>query len=201
MAKDFQKFFSKELKKTITESARRVCVEVMNDLAKKGPAYSGEFSSAWYAVPPGTEPGGPRSTGRVYKYDLRNVPKSKFKSKGAYYELVNGAEYAPVALDLEESIFIGQYETYIDADGKERRGDKIPPVGRIVEIGSRPSEPHIRGNVGSGGGDPTAVSTAELDWYNTYTSGGGMKIALARGVQLGFREGPLSGQSGQGFSE
>ena len=197
MAKDFEKFFSKELKKTITDSARRVCVEVMNDLAQKGPAYSGEFSSAWYAVPPGTEPGGPRSSGKVYKYDLRNVPKAKFKSKGAYYELVNGADYAPIALDLEEGVFIGQYETVIGADGKEKRGDKIPPVGKVVATGSRPNDPHIRGDLSGTGSSSAAVSTAELDWYNTYTSGGGLKISLERGVKLGFRDGPLSGR---GFS-
>ena len=69
MAKEFDKFFKKDLKKAFTKASRRVCVEIMNDLAQKGPAYSGEFSSAWYAVPPGTEPGGPRSTGKVYKYD------------------------------------------------------------------------------------------------------------------------------------
>jgi hypothetical protein len=198
MGKDFRNFFRKDLKKTVTEASRRVCVEIMNDLAQKGPAYSGEFSSAWYAVPPGTEPGGPRGTGKVYKYDLRNVPKSKFKSKGAYYEIVNGADYAPIALDLEEGVFIGQYEEVINADGtKEKR--KIPPVGKIVETGSRPKGPHIRGNVRDVGLEPSAVSTAELDWYNTYTSGGGLKISLDRGATLGFRDGPLSGRSGRGF--
>ena len=198
MAKEFSNFFKKDLKKTITETSRRVCVEIMNDLAQKGPAYSGEFSSAWYAVPPGTEPGGPRGTGKIYKYDLRNVPKTKFKSRGAYYELVNGADYAPIALDLEEGTFIGQYETTIGEDGKEVRR-KIPPIGKIVETGSRPKEPHLRGDVRDVGLAPTAVSTAELDWYNTYTSGGGLKISLDRGAKLGFRDGPLTGKPGVGF--
>jgi len=197
MAKEFDKFFKKDLKKTFSKASRRVCVEIMNDLAQKGPAYSGEFSSAWYAVPPGTEPGGPRSTGKVYKYDLRNVPEAKFKSKGTYYEIVNGADYAPIALDLEEGVFIGQYEEVINADGtKERK--KIPPVGKIVDTGSRVDEPHIRGEF-TGTGKPTGVSTAPLDWYNTYTSGGGLKISLDRGATLGFRDGPLSGRSGRGF--
>ena len=39
---------------------RKAAVEVMNNLAEQGPAYSGDFSSAWYAVPTGQAPGGPR---------------------------------------------------------------------------------------------------------------------------------------------
>jgi len=197
MAKEFSNFFKKDLKKTITETSRRVCVEIMNDLAQKGPAYSGEFSSAWYAVPPGTEPGGPRGTGKVYKYDLRNVPKSKFKSKGAYYEIVNGADYAPIALDLEEGVFIGQYEEVINTDGTKVKR-KIPPVGKNVQTGSRVDGPHRRGEL-AGTGRPTAISTAPLDWYNTYTSGGGLKISLDRGAKLGFRDGPFTGKPGVGF--
>lgn len=201
MAKAFDKFFRDELEGKVTDAARQVTVNIMNDLAQKGPAYSGEFSSAWYAVRENEEAGGPRGTGKIYKYDLRNVPKTRFKPQGRYYEIVNGSEHALIAMDLEEGIFVGQYEiTGYDEDGKEIR-QKIPPVGRVVDVGARPSGPHLRGNLGDSGDSPYAISTAPLDWYNTYTSGGGMKIALARGVRLGFREGPLSGQPGQGFSE
>lgn len=180
MARDFEKFFKKDLQKVAVDSARHVAVEIMNGLVKAGPAYSGTFSSAWYAVEPGQEPGGPRSTGSQYLYTLRNTPKNKFKS-GTYYEIVNGASYAPQALDLEEGRFRSQYD---------ENGDIVIPVKDPVAVGKRTG--NKRGQVRSGTG--FAVSTAELDWYNTYTSGGMMQRDLEKGVKLGFRQGPFGGK-------
>jgi hypothetical protein len=83
MAKDFKHLLN-DLKEVVANGARQAAVEIMNGLAEQGPAYSGQFSSAWYAVEPGQNPGGPRSAGNtIYKYDLRNVPRSKFRT-GVY---------------------------------------------------------------------------------------------------------------------
>lgn len=177
-----------DLKKIIVASARTAAVEIMNTLSEIGPAYSGQFSSAWYAVEPGQQPGGPRSTGgETYTYDLRNVPASRFKS-GTYYQIVNGASYAAQALDLEEGVFRTQY------DGS---GNIVDPVKDPVAVGKRTGQK--RGQVSSGPG--FAVSTAPLDWYVTYTSGGAMQRDLANGVKIGFRQGPGGGSvPGKGFS-
>ena len=105
MAKDISKLFD-DLKELVTDAARTASVEIMNGLVEAGPGFSGQFSSAWYAVEPGKNPGGARSAGNfIYKYDLRNVPKARFRA-GTYYEIVNGIDYAPQALDLEEGRFI-----------------------------------------------------------------------------------------------
>jgi hypothetical protein len=176
-----------DMKAIVTNSARHAAVEMMNDLVTAGPGYSGQFSSAWYAVLPGQAPGGPRSTGgRLYKYDMRNVPIARFKS-GVYYEIVNGADYAPQALDLEPGFFIGQEEDPI----------KTPVTGGRGQ-GSRTGS--YRYNVTSGDGD--AFSTAPKDWYVTYTQGGMLQRSLANGVKIGFREGPKGSTtaSGEGFA-
>jgi len=188
MARDF-KDLSKDLKDLVTQSARQASVEIMNGLVEAGPGYSGQFSSAWYAVEPGTAPGGPRSSGtNLYKYDLRNVPATRFKS-GTYYEIVNGADYAPQALDLEEGVFRTQYDS---------NGDILEPVKDPVNIGSRTGQ--LRGQVSSGPG--FAVSTAPLDWYVTYTNGGAMQRDLGNGVRIGFRQGPSGGRvPGRGFGQ
>jgi hypothetical protein len=187
MAKDFKNLLD-DMKELVTHSARTAAVEIMNSLAEEGPAYSGQFSSAWYAVEPGQQAGGPRSAGNnIYKYDLRNVPKARFRS-GTYYEIVNGADYAPQALDLEE----GRFETQYDTDG-----NILEPLKTPVAIGRRTGP--RRGQVSSGAG--FAVSTAPLDWYVTYTSGGAMQRDLGNGVRIGFRQGPRGGNvSGTGFS-
>ena len=192
MARPFDALFKqmrKDMRGAVTQSARYAAVEMMNEMAQRGPAYSGAFSSAWYAIPPGTEPGGPRRTGSIYKYDLRNVPTRRF-TQSTYYEIVNGADYAPQALDLEEGLFVSQ---------RDSAGDLIDPVKNPVAggkgKGSRTGQ--RRGNVSSGTGD--AISTAPLDWYVNYTSGGGLTRALEQGVKLGFRQGPFGGQSTSGF--
>ena len=186
MARDFKNLLN-DLKEIVSNSARQSAVEIMNSLAQQGPAYSGQFSSAWYAVEPGQEPGGPRSNGNnVYKYDLRNVPKAKFRT-GTYYEIVNGASYAAQALDLEE----GRFRTQYDSSGNIKE-----PVKDPVSVGKRTGS--IRGQVSSGEG--FSVSTAPLDWYVTYTSGGAMRRDLANGVTIGFRQGPKGGNApGTGF--
>lgn len=179
MTRDFKHLLN-DMKQIVTNSARTAAVEIMNGLVDAGPGFSGQFSSAWYAVEPGQSPGGPRSAGNfMYKYDLRNVPKTRFRS-GTYYEIVNGADYAPQALDLEEGRFI-------------RIGDPIKtPVAEGSRYGSR------RGQVSDGDGQ--SVSTAPLDWYNTYTNGGAMQRDLGNGVKLGFRQGPRGGSApGTGF--
>jgi len=187
MARDFKHLLN-DLKEVVTTGARHAAVEIMNSLAEQGPAYSGQFSSAWYAVEPGQTPGGPRSAGNnIYKYDLRNVPKTKFRT-GTYYEIVNGADYAPQALDLEEGRFQTQYD---DA------GNILEPLKTPVAVGTRTGPK--RGQVSNGEG--FAVSTAPLDWYVTYTNGGAMQRDLGNGVRIGFRQGPRGGTpSGTGFS-
>ena len=179
-----------DVSESVKKSLRQASVEIMNGLVKSGPAYSGEFSSAWYALPPGQSPGGSRSKGKEYRYDLRNVPKAKFKElkPGAYYEIVNGMDYAPQALDLEE----GRFRSQRDDDGKI-----IPPIKRnpVVEGGRRTG--YFRGQVTEAKGGE-AISTAQQDWYNNYIRGGGMERDLGQGVKLGFRDGPLGTKKGFG---
>ena len=159
----------------------------MNDLVAAGPGYSGQFSSAWYAVLPGQAPGGPRSTGgRLYKYDMRNVQISRFKS-GVYYEIVNCADYAPQALDLEPGFFRRQEEDPI----------KTPVAGGRGQ-GSRTGS--YRYNVTSGDND--SFSTAPKDLYVTYIQGGMLQRSLGNGVKICFREGPKGSTTapGEGFA-
>jgi hypothetical protein len=63
--------------------------------------------------------------------------------------------------------------------------DEFGPIKKPVKEGSRSGGLTKRGDINSGIGE--AKSTAELDWYVTYTSGGGMQKALATGVKLGFK--------------
>ena len=120
------RFLVKDIEEATVQATQEACVEIMNGLVEAGPGYTGEFSSAWYAVPQGTAPGGPRATGRLYRYDKRNVPKVRFRA-GTLYEIVNGASHANEAMDLVEGRFIRQ----------EKRPLKDPPEAEGTRFGDR----------------------------------------------------------------
>jgi len=166
MARDI-KFLVKDIKKATVQAARTTCVKIMNGLVEAGPGYSGEFSSAWYALERGATPGGPRSSNRLYTYDLRNIPVTRFNASGTWYEIVNGAEHAAEAMDLVPYVY-GDFE-----------GEAIKPQ----KLGYR-AEGATRGDLSGGKGPNT--STAPQDWWPTYNAGGALSKDLAKGVREGF---------------
>jgi hypothetical protein len=180
MARNQIRFLVEEIEEVVVQAAREASVRIMNSLAERGPVWSGSFSSAWYAVPEGGTPGGPRSEGKVYKYDLRNVPKRRFSAASkTYFQIVNGAAHAGLAMDMDEGIFKAQSEP-IDLSR--------------VEFGRRPRAPETsrRGAIGSG--ESIARRTAPLDWYENYVQGGGLQKDLNLGVSKAF-----SSTRGKGF--
>jgi len=166
MARDI-KFLVKDLQDATVKAARQASVEIMNGLVAAGPGYTGEFSSAWYAVEKGQSPGGPRSSDGLYRYDLRNVPSTRFKSSGTWYEIVNGSSYAAEAMDLVPY-------TYEDFD-------KQQPVKPQTTGYRRPGA--TRGDLRGRGPN---TSTADADWWPAYNVGGGLSKDLATGVRRGF---------------
>lgn len=161
------KFLIKDIEDATVYAARTACVQIMNNLVEAGPAFTGEFSSAWYAVPKGDQAGGPRKNSGLYKYDLRNVPKTKFKAVGTWYEIVNTAPHAAEAMDLVPY-------TYEDFTGTA-----IKPQKR----GFRPTNGTRGQLVGSSGPN---TRTAPPDWWFTFNAGGKLDQALAIGIKNGF---------------
>ena len=60
-----------ELMAKINDGARNAAVQVMNDLGKKGPVWSGEFRDSWIAV--SKQKGGSTASSCSYPYNLSNV--------------------------------------------------------------------------------------------------------------------------------
>ena len=168
------KKMSRALLEQVNEAAREATVRVMNDLAEKGPEWSGDFKNSWMAIPAGKGASG--STGGEYPYTIDDVPKLSTNlaemRRVTKFRIENRQPYAPYALDLEEGVFRG-----------DRKGNF--PIGKVVAKGSRPT-PGKRGNVKGGGGE--ATSTAELDWYRTYLKGGAMQKAIVDGVRAGLKK-------------
>ena len=180
MAKRDIQFLVRDLEALTIQGAAEAAVEIMNALVTAGPGYTGDFSSSWYTIAPGKSAGGPRNSSGLYKYTLRNVPKTKFKTTGVY-SIVNTSPYAAEAMDLVPY----------------SKGDNIPDrVVTTKDITTGTREPGAtRGEVT---GDGSATSTAPADWWFTFGRGGGLSSSLAKGFKRGFKQ-PLRFGKAQGF--
>jgi hypothetical protein len=157
----------------INQACRHAAVEIMNDLGRLGPAYTGNFRDSWLAIPVGQGASG--TAGGDYPYQISDVPNLSLTRREVgrvtKFTIENTQPYAAIALDLEEGYFYPP--------------DEFGPIKKPVQEGNRATGPTKRGAVTSGTGE--AKSTAELDWYVNYINGGGMQKALATGVKLGFK--------------
>ena len=167
------RFLTDDLMAEINNGVRNAAVQVMNDLAKKGPVWSGEFRDSWIATSK-QKTGGSASSGS-FPYNLSNIPQLSLKQKQQVkkIEITNTSKWAKYALDLEAGRFFPTKE-------------QPNPKGDIVKSGKRNiTTTTFRGDITSG--DGKARITAPLDWYSNYLKGGEFKQSLGRGLQMGFK--------------
>lgn len=183
-----------DIRNRINLAARRAAAEIMNQLAEKGPAYSGKFRDSWRAIPAGSGASGNR--GGKYPYQTSDVPslsKSlKEVRRATVFTIENIAEYAAVALDLESP---DEAPFYVNPG--------IDPIGGIeagVIKGRRYGA--IRGQVRKFNADdyrqmkedrkvgasvrPPNISTAKLNWYTNYMRGGQVDKEIERAFKFAF---------------
>lgn len=173
----------KEALRVLSRGIQSAVITSMNGLAQAGPAWSGEFSSAWDFVPDGEGGRPPRGDGAVYTYSKKDVNITrieKFLNSGVTrFEIVNTSEHANIAIDAEPAIF-------------KQIGDPVKPN---IYTGWRPTSDSgkqvesIRGDLDSATfQDGTAgTATAPYDWYVTYTRGGKLILDFGKGFSAGFR--------------
>tara|TARA_Y100000592_G_scaffold1344_1_gene2112 strand:- start:37 stop:633 length:597 start_codon:yes stop_codon:yes gene_type:complete len=157
----------------INDGVRNAAVQVMNDLAEKGPVWSGKFRDSWIAISKQKE--GASASNGSFPYNLNNVPQLSLKQKEQVkkIEITNTSKWAKYALDLVEGRFFPPKE-------------QPDPKGEIVKSGKRDiTSTTFRGDISSG--DGKAKITAPLDWYSTYLKGGEFKQSLEEGLKMGFK--------------
>jgi hypothetical protein len=176
--KNIKKKIGDEARLQINRVAREATKEVMNGLAEEGPVWSGRFRDSWVAEGKGSKTKG----GKVgsYPYSLWNVPKLsitlKELNRAKRIEIRNTTTYAAIAMDKEPGIF----------QIKNKQGSFITnptPVKNksgYLQRGTRVSG--LRGDIEGGSGNNR--STAPLDWYKNFISGGKYTQALERGIRL-----------------
>lgn len=159
---------NREIRRRTQSAARHAAAEIMNDLAKAGPNWSGEFANSWTADAPGVGKG-PQGS---YPYTIRDTPALPDTvaavARNPKLLISNTTSYALQAMDLEEGVFINP--------GTE-------PQGNIVLEGKRFGR--MRTDIAPAE-EATSRATAPQDWFNTYVSGGSMQASLANGVKIAF---------------
>ncbi len=178
--------YNLEQRRKVNATARNVAVKIMNDLAKAGPEWSGDFKNSWQAVALGEGSKAGKSGGFPYK--IGNIPRLSTEKKEIQrankLEITNTSKWAKYALDLEEGRFTPpNFPRPKDPDRPEN------PKGKVVQTGRRdPDSPTLRGQISGSGG---AQITAPLFWYNKYLNGGGLQKSVEAGVKLGSKRNPL----------
>ena len=174
--------FSDQQKKDLNESIRRAALEIINDLAEKGPEWDGTFKNSWVVSPLG---GNGVSKGGRYPYKLSNIPKLSIKKeqflRANKFEISNvatnsmGVRYAEYAMDLKPGRFT--------PPNFPRLEKGVDPKGNVVKTGKRDiSRETFRGEIS--GGDGNSRITAPLDWYTTYMKGGGLQKSIGKGLKF-----------------
>lgn len=172
--------FNLEKRRELNKTVRTVAKQIMNDLAKAGPEWSGEFKNSWEAIPLGE--GSKIGKSGSYPYKLSNIPRlsdtKKAVQKANKLQITNTSEWAEYALDIKEGRFFPPK-------------DKPNPKGDIEATGKRDvSTTTLRGQIS--GGDGKARITAPLFWYNKYLiDKGGLQKSVEAGIKLGFKRNPL----------
>ena len=162
------RFMTEDIIRVINNGIRDAALEIVNELAEIGPDWDGNFKNEWVV---NAIEGGVTGKG-TYPYTLDDIPELPVTKKSIgrvkKYEIVNESEYAPYALDLVAGRFSPHFaDNATPNKAPEDRGKR--DITRETFRGELTSEP------GQG------QSTAELDWYNKYTGGGGLQKSLKTG--------------------
>lgn len=162
------------IRERINRSTRIVAQSIMNDLAEKGPATTGAFRDSWKAEAVTGGKNNPSSSG--YPYKIQDIPlvdiSAKTMNTVSLFRIFNMTPYADIAMDLKPGRF-------------QKREDPIGGIEFGVAYGSRDQSPNFRGAVTEGTGKKN-YSTAELDWYTNYVSGGEMSSTTGRVLRREF---------------
>jgi len=166
----------------IDKAARTAAKNVMNDLADRGPEYTGIFKDSWRAKV--IETG--RQREGEYPYSILDIPKILPDKSTAFdmkvkkipkLEIYNTQPYQEYALDLKR----GKFRPDVYANGQP-----IPPIGKVVKQGGRGNNTVFRGEFVNNAG--TGKSTARPNWFRTYIKGAKFRSSIEKGVRLGFTE-------------
>jgi len=160
---------------TLSRDIRKGAEKIVSELQEAGPLYSGKFSNSWAIETSGGSKSNPsQAEGPPQKVTAPFLSGKELWSKPEFkYNIYNVDPDAGIAIDYEQGV------TGTDGNFRDPGEDPLQDESKI-ERGQRLQ--NIRGNIAEGEG--VNLSTAPLDWYDTYLEGG----ALDKTIKLNFQE-------------
>ena len=153
--------------------------DVVADLQKLGPGWSGRFSNSWrISTPTGTQTGGTGQLGKPVPVQAPTLTGKDVRSKllGSPFKIDNTASYADIATDLKPGTFTNP---------------GIEPVKKPVSYGER--NKRIRGEPYPKSGpnlEGPNRATAPIDWFTNYVNGGQLDKTVEKAMgklERGFK--------------
>jgi hypothetical protein len=153
--------------------------DVVQDLQRLGPGWSGRFSNSWrISTPTGTQTGGTGQPGEPVPVQAPTLTGKDVRSKllGSPFKIDNTSPYADIATDLKPGKFIDP---------------GIKPVKEPVSRGERNrsirGEPYPKSGPNLEGPNR---ATAPIDWFTDYAKGGQLDKTVERAMgklERGFK--------------
>jgi hypothetical protein len=179
-----------DIRKRLNLGARRAAAEIMNRLAEKGPAYSGKFRDQWRAIPVGSGAGAAK--GGRYPYETSDVPdlstSLKEVKRAKVLTIENVAEYAAIAHDLEEGVFINPgFEPEGGIESGVIRGRRYGAFrGQVRPFTAEESQKMEDAAIRGESTRASNISTAELNWYTNFMRSGEVDKEVERAFKFAF---------------
>jgi len=145
---------------------------VVKDLQRLGPGWSGSFSNSWrISTPTGTQTGGTGQEGNPIPVKAPSLTGKDVRTKllGSPFRIDNTSPYADIATDLKPGTFIDPGKEPIKepvSRGERQRGIRGEPYPK--------SGPNVEG--------PNRA-TAPIDWFSDYVKGGQLDKAVEKAMK------------------
>lgn len=187
IAKNFAKEIERDIRRKIAQGIQEFAVTSMNNLAKAGPAWTGEFSQSWVFLAEG-ETGLSFTAGSrigIGRYNKNDVPlfeiERDLKARRFKFAIKNISDHALIATDEEESVFYPPEHQRFPFKDPVAYGGGRPPDDLVFRYQMK--------EVDLDDPEDTVMSriTAPQDWFATYLNGGGLQRDLSAGFSVAFK--------------
>ena len=178
--KDLPEILDRWANGALSTDIREAAEQVVSELQEAGPLWSGEFSNSWVIeTSMGNKSSPSRAKGLPQPVQGRLLSGVElFTKPEVKYKIYNVAPYAGVAIDYEqperEFTRPKDYKTPLQKASKTKPGER--------------NSSNIRGDVAEGPGGN--ISTAPLDWYDTYLKGGNIDRTIKVAMDRAFKKFP-----------
>ena len=159
---------------------KRSAEDIVSDLQKAGPSWTGSFSNSYQIATSSGVTGGTGQPGEPRPVNALVLTGKELVLDGTKYTISNTSEHADIALDLVSR-----------SDWTRPGGRPQTEKGKAAwKLGGGRDNPSRRGEIDGGDTKGESSRTAPLDWYDNYIKGGKIDKTIKLQMDRAFRAAP-----------